>query len=243
MASKDIKTLLRALNDPFILEIIDIQKLIKSAAFNEAVNEAILHCKLHGDTTMIGHCLEFMKGTPFFKSCVSYFNDNSFAQINFSSKGMEIGFDRSKIANGKPLYLYAQGALGSYEDVIRPYQVEAGIKKQNTALKRVRKAFNKVLPSKEQQFQEMASILKTTPTEYQRAIYRDMTKAREELTEEKKRGIKHEMLKIEDTLKQTSDEKMKKLLSQQIRKLNKLLTTKQKKHWSPILPGSYGSKQ
>ncbi len=241
--------LLKVLNDPAVAEFIDYMKLFNSAVFAEIAQDAIDHCHLHGDYTKIVQCLEIAKHTEYYRACLRYFEENSLVSFSIRADAVDVTIDRSKLPLGKDLASYVSSHIGSYATVVG----EASRKSIPNETRKPHKA-NKVKATMAAQGKEkraindMAEILQKTPPEYRSAVYRDLAKQHQDRKDEQRSAkflsIKDELARLRTQLG-CGNSKDRLALQEKISDLEiaaKRLAPKKKKAWSPILPGSFGSK-
>ena len=93
-----------------------------------------------------------------------------------------------------------------------------------------------------------ASILESTPSEYQSSVYAQLEKQRRAKNKARKinkiENLKAKLIELKDKLRNSQIEAERTELSKEILALETTIkrTRKPKKAWSPILPGAFESK-
>lgn len=284
--------LIKILSNPVISQFIDYSKFIKSDIFDELVRGAIEHCQQHGDNSRVNQCLEAVKNSEYYRSCLEYFSENSILCFVIRSDSISTHIDRSKIPKGIPLRNYMETHLGTFSSVLEQAAAECktqNVKKITRKKRYINKAsrnrgdepFNqaaviiscrtstmepgkksdclegkalsesKLIGRRKEQdtLREMANVLKNTSPEFRGSVYRDLD--RNELNRKNEERVSAAK-KLTDKIKflttrlhSVSGETERTQLLAEISRLKKEATkTKplKRKLWSPILPGSYGSR-
>lgn len=243
-----IADLLKVLNDPVVSEFIDYLKLLRSAAFAEIVRNAIDHCARHGDYTKIVQCLEIAKHTEHYRSCLQYFEENSIASFSIQSGPVKITIDRAKQALGKDLASYLTEQTGSFASTVGEFsRTNEGLNEKRRS--HWTKAWMAEEGKRKGAMQEMAVVLEQTPHEYRSAVYRDLSKQQQdkksEQRESKFRGLKEEIVHLQRQLENATDKDRTEIQEKisALERTAKRTAPKAKRTWSPVLPGSFGSKR
>lgn len=240
--------LLKALSDSTVSEFVDHVKLLKSEVFAELAQDAIDHFVRHGDYTKVQLCLHVAKDTEYFRSCLKYFEENSSLSFSIGTGVFEISIDRGKRPVGKALASYLASDRGSFESVVEDVSKKSDClnDRQKSRKTEVRMS---VLGKERRTIKDMAAVLEKTPSEYRNAVYRDLARQQQDAKDEQKSAKflsgKEELGRLRRLLPGANGQDRVALLEKisKMEKAVKRLAPKRKNAWSPVLPGSFGSKR
>lgn len=243
-----LANLLKVLNDSAVAEFIDYMKLFKSAVFADFARNAIDHCLRHGDYTKIAQCLEIAKHTEYYRSCLWYFEENSIASFAIHADRVDITIDRAKRPLGNDLASYISSGAGSFASVVGEVSRKSDVPNEKRKPHKA-KAGMVVLGKEKRAIQDMAAVLEKTPPEYRSAVYRDLARQHQDKKDEQKSAkflsVKDELVHLRKKVSGASSKERVDLQEKisDLEKAAKRLAPKTKKAWSPVLPGSFGSKR
>lgn len=246
MESTNKHTRLLKLLDTEFREFIDFQKLVASPTFESLILDTVSHANEHGDHSKIRKLLEIFYGTVFHQRLVDYFNGESLVDLVVSDSGIQMSRNKSKVIKGLDLSDYLQQVSVPMQTKATP-AIPTDREKIRKATKKAKHSFYQNGKSKLQDinFKAVSKLLNDTPAEYRAAAYRDVMNGKIPAVTAENKELLKAIEELEAKISKATSSEVRAVLSSQLNKLKALPSQKPrpKRKGSPILPGSYGSKQ
>jgi hypothetical protein len=154
--------------------------------------------------------------------------------------------NKAKVIKGLDLLDYLQRVTAPRQPSVTP-AIPTDREKIRKATKKAKHSFHQNGKSKLQDinFQAVSKLLSDTPPEYRAAAYRDVMNGKIPAVTAENKELLKAIEELEKKISKATSSEVRAVLNGQLNKLKALPNQKPRprKKGSPILPGSYGSKQ